>query len=164
MGGGRFVVFELSHFQSKAALLLPDVDIGMVDEAASLMEPLEEWERVELEESSSDFGRTCFEVANMKQTSIIPRTMKWLKLSAEEEYDEGILTYTDILYGLNPDVQYVGDEAACCVKRVKHENLSGIVGSFDSDQCRAHRHLIGALLSGSLEEPRICVASIFLSM
>ena len=77
--------------------------------------------------------------------------MKWLKLSAEEGYEQGVLAYASLLYGFKPDIQYKGDEAAWWVKG-KREWLLKKVGSFDSDGSRAHRHLTRTLLSGSLSK------------
>ena len=113
--------------------------------------PLEEWEREILDKPSVDLGRTRYNIAEKKQTSI-PRAMKWLKLSAEDGYEEGVLTYAGLLYCLHRDMQYKGDEAAMWVKRIKKKKVLEKVGSFDSDGSRAHRHLVRTLLSGSLSK------------
>jgi len=124
---------------------------SMIENAVSLMGPLEQWEREELEKCSIDFGRSCYDIANMKQTSN-PRIMKWLKMSAEEGYKKGMLVYSGLLHGLNPDLKYKRDEAAWWVKRVKDEKLVKQVGSFDSDGSRGRRHVVRTLLSGSLSK------------
>jgi len=124
--------------------------VCMVDKAVSVLGPLEEWERKELQNSSSDFGDTCFNIADMKQTSI-PRTMKWLKMSAEEGNDKGMFTYGGLL-GLNPDLEYKRDEAAWWVKRVKDDELVAKVGSVDSDGSQSRRFITRLLLSGSLSK------------
>ena len=125
---------------------------GIVEKATSIIGPLEKWEIDELEKGfaiSRYFCSTCFHIANMKQTSI-SRTMKWLKLSAEEGFQLGKLAYSGLLYGLNLDLKYKGDEAAWWNKA---GNISDIdCGSFDSDGSRARRHFIRLLLSGSLSK------------
>ena len=118
---------------------------------ASGIDSLEQWEREALEKGPDDFGRSCYNIADMKETTI-PGTMKWLKMSAEQGFEKGILTYAGLLHGLNPDLQYKGDEAAWWVKRVKDEKLMEKVGSFDADGLRARRHLTRTLLSGSLSK------------
>ena len=124
---------------------------NMVEKVISVIGPLEDWESEELKKSSGDFGRTCYDISNMKQSSI-PRTMKWLKMSAEDGWEQGILVYGGLLYGLNRDLQYKGDEAAWWVKRVKDKDMVKKVGSFDSDASRARRHLTRLFLSGSLSK------------
>ena len=125
----------------------------MIEKAVSMIGPLEEWERAEMEARSTNkgFGTTCYDIANMKQTSI-PRTMKWLKMSAEDGHAEGTWIYGGLLYGLNPDLLYKRDEAAWWLKRVKDEVMMKKVGSFDSDGLRARRHVVRTLLSGSLSK------------
>jgi len=125
--------------------------LNMVEKIRSSMGPLDEWEIEEIENSSGEMGCICYNVAEMKHTSI-PRTMKWLNMSAEEGYEEGVLTYAGLLHGLNPDLQYKGDEAAWWVKRVKDEWLLKKVGTFDSDGLRARRHVVRTLFSGSLSK------------
>jgi len=129
--------------------MLPPV--SMIDKATDAVGPLEPWEREEMEKGSSDFGQTCYDIANMKQTSI-PRTMKWLKMSAKEGYEDGMMAYGGLLYGLNPNLKYKRDEAAWWVKRVKDEEILKKVGSFDSDGLLARRHVVRTLLSGSLSK------------
>ena len=123
--------------------------IGMVEKATHAIGSLEEWEIADLRDSVYDFGRTCYNVANKQQNSPI-RMKKWLRLSAEEGYGEGKVSYIALLRGLNPELQYVGDEAAWWVKRVKDKWLLWKLRSFDSDGSPARRHLVRTLLSGSL--------------
>ena len=54
--------------------------------------------------------------ANMQQTSI-PRTMKWLKISAEERYSIGRCTHHGLSAGLSPSLQYMGDETVLWILR-----------------------------------------------
>ena len=125
--------------------------MGMVDKAVSGIGKLEEWEREELQKSSRNFGHACYHIAEIKQTSI-QRTMKWLKMSAKEGNQEGALAYHGLLYGLNPDLQYTGDETALWVKTVKQKFLLKKFSSFVREGSRPHRHLIRTLLSGSLSK------------
>ena len=53
----------------------------------------------------NDFGRPCYDIAHTKQTCT-PRTMKWLKMSAEEGCEDGVITYAGLLHGSNPDLQH----------------------------------------------------------
>jgi len=125
--------------------------VCMTERAVSVMGPLNDWEKEEIENSYDDFGSVFLKIAHTKQTSI-PRTMKWLKMSAEEGCEEGVITYASLLHSLNPDLQYKGDEAAWWMKRMKEEKLMEKVRYFDPDGSRACRHLTRLLLSGSLSK------------
>jgi len=139
----------------------------MVERTASVIGSLEDWERDELEKSfqgtpespvARELGLSCYRIADMKQTSTL-RTMKWLKLSAEEGYENGMVDYAGLLHGLHPDLQYKGDEAAWWVKRVKDKWVLKNAGSFDYDGHRARRYLTRILLSGSLSKNQDSVLS-----
>ena len=71
---------------------------------------------------------------------------------AEAGSEVSMFCYGGLLYGLNPDVEYMVDEAAFWILRGKDEELEGKVGDFDSDGHRARRHLTRLLLSGSLSK------------
>ena len=94
----------------------------MVDIATSVVGELEQWEENMLFDEHFGFGHICYNIAEKHLTSI-PRIMKWLKLSLEEGCEEGLMAYSGLLYGLNPDLQYKRDEAAWWVKRVKNKML-----------------------------------------
>ena len=124
---------------------------NMIDKATLAIGPLEPWEREVLEKSSYDFGRSCFSIADMKQTTI-ERTIKWLKLSAEGGYGIGMMCYASILYGLNPNIQYMGDESAIWVREYQDDECLEEMGSFDPDGSRSRRFFTRTLLSGSLSK------------
>ena len=125
--------------------------MSMEERATSVIGPLEIWERNELGKCSSNFGSACLSIAEMKETTL-PRMMQWLKMSAEEDNEKGIVAYSGLLHGLNSDVKYKGDEAAWWVKRVRDLYLMKKVSSFDADGSRARRHVVRTLLSGSLSK------------
>ena len=121
-----------------------------IEKAESVVGPLQDWERRELEANPDDFGRACFNLAEDHTT--LTRTIEWLQLGSEEGHECAILAHAALLHGLNPEVEYKGDEAAWWVKRVKDEGLVEKVGSFDADGSRARRYLTRVLLSGSLSK------------
>ena len=126
----------------------------MEERAAAAIGSLEPWEKELLcGRSSVDFGYTCFNIANSIQSSI-PRTIKWLKLSAEEGYEEGVLAYAGLTHGLNPGPPppFKRDETSLWVSLLRDGELLRKVGSFDSDGVRARRHLTQTLLLGALSK------------
>jgi len=133
---------------------IPKVDTStFVETAISVMGPLEDWERKKLVNSSKNLGETCLIIADREhELSSIPRTMKWLKMSGDEGCPEGEMTYAFLLNGLNPGLQYKGDEAAWRFQNIKSHWFLEKVGSFDSDGSRVQRHVVRTLLCGSLSK------------
>ena len=127
--------------------------VSNVDKAISIFGEVDEQERKILGKTSYTFGGACFKISGEKKSTIV-QSMKWLKMSAEEGYQEGVFVYGCLLFRLNPDLQYLGDEGAWWLTRVEDMKLFEKVGNvhFDSDGLRARRHLTRTLLSGSLSK------------
>ena len=125
--------------------------VAVREKEMSVLGPLDPWEIEEIENRTGEMGFICYNIAEMKQTSI-PRTLKWLKMSAEEGYEEGVFAYAALLHGMNADLQYKGDEAAWWLTRVRNGLLVDRAYSFSSDGLRARRHVVRTLLSGSLSK------------
>ena len=94
-------------------------------------------------------GVACLHIA--KQQTSIPQAMKWLRVSAGEKCHDAIIIYAALLYALNPDLEYKGDEAALWLNRkLNGYFLKGV--KFDRSGSRSVRGLTRILLSGSLSK------------
>ena len=133
-----------------------------INEVVCAIGSLEDWEKEQLE--ATPCVRTCYRIAE-KQTTI-PRLTQWLKLGVERGDEHSMIPYATLLHALNPNVEYMGDEAALWISRVKgakseeydedqeseYTELVGAIHHFDSSGHRARRSLTRLLLSGSLSK------------